>query len=94
MLHHLTVDLRRESFYSLKRQAAPGVDGGEHIGHNPRGEGLHSGADGRQPALGIASLKDKIVQQGEMAILNAIHEVDFTPTGFSRSAARIRRWTL
>ena len=27
MLHHLTVDLLRESFYSLKRKAAPGVDG-------------------------------------------------------------------
>ena len=26
-LHHLTVDLLRESFYSLKRKAAPGVDG-------------------------------------------------------------------
>ena len=25
--HHLTVDLLRESFYSLKRKAAPGVDG-------------------------------------------------------------------
>ena len=27
MLHHLTVDLPRESFYALKREAAPGVDG-------------------------------------------------------------------
>jgi group II intron reverse transcriptase/maturase len=27
LLHHLTVDLLRESFYSLKRRAAPGVDG-------------------------------------------------------------------
>ncbi len=27
MLHHLTVGLLRESFYSLKRKAAPGVDG-------------------------------------------------------------------
>ncbi|HEX8800462.1 MAG TPA: hypothetical protein VF772_17720 [Terriglobales bacterium] len=27
LLHHLTVDLLRESFYSLKREAAPGVDG-------------------------------------------------------------------
>lgn len=27
LLHHLTVDLLRESFYALKRQAAPGVDG-------------------------------------------------------------------
>ena len=27
LLHHLTVDLLRESFYSLKPKAAPGVDG-------------------------------------------------------------------
>jgi group II intron reverse transcriptase/maturase len=27
LLHHLTVDLLRESYYALKRQAAPGVDG-------------------------------------------------------------------
>jgi group II intron reverse transcriptase/maturase len=27
LLHHLTIDLLRESFYSLKRRAAPGVDG-------------------------------------------------------------------
>jgi len=27
LLHHLTVDLLRESFYSLKRKAAPGMDG-------------------------------------------------------------------
>jgi len=27
LLHHLTIDLLREGFYSLKRKAAPGVDG-------------------------------------------------------------------
>src|SRR5499426_151439 len=27
LLHHLTVDLLRESFYALKRKAAPGVGG-------------------------------------------------------------------
>lgn len=27
LLHHLTIDLLRESFYSLKKKAAPGVDG-------------------------------------------------------------------
>jgi RNA-directed DNA polymerase len=27
LLHHITVDLLRDSFYALKRQAAPGVDG-------------------------------------------------------------------
>jgi hypothetical protein len=27
LLHHVTIDLLRDSFYALKRQAAPGVDG-------------------------------------------------------------------
>jgi len=27
LLHHVTVDLLRDSFFALKRQAAPGVDG-------------------------------------------------------------------
>ena len=27
LLHHLTIELLRESFYSLKRKAAPGADG-------------------------------------------------------------------
>lgn len=27
MLHHVTIDLLRDSFYALKREAAPGVDG-------------------------------------------------------------------
>ncbi len=27
LLHHLTIDLLRESYYALKRKAAPGVDG-------------------------------------------------------------------
>ena len=27
LLHHLTVELLRESYYALKRNAAPGVDG-------------------------------------------------------------------
>src|SRR5262249_62092788 len=27
LLHHVTVDLLRDSFYALKRGAAPGVDG-------------------------------------------------------------------
>jgi RNA-directed DNA polymerase len=38
-------------------------------------------ADGRERPLGIASLEDKIVQQGVVTILNEIYEVDFK--GFS-----------
>jgi RNA-directed DNA polymerase len=37
--------------------------------------------DGRQRPIGIASLEDKIVQQGVVTILNQIYEVDFR--GFS-----------
>jgi hypothetical protein len=36
-LHHVTVDLLRESYYGLKRQAAPGVDG---VTWEEYGEGL------------------------------------------------------
>ncbi len=38
-------------------------------------------ADGRQRALGIAALEDKIVQRATVEVLNAIYEVDFL--GFS-----------
>jgi hypothetical protein len=27
LLHHVSIDLLRESYYSLKKKAAPGVDG-------------------------------------------------------------------
>lgn len=48
LLHHLTVDLLRESYESLKKQAAPGVDGVRWADY---GEGL----EGR-----LADLKDRI----------------------------------
>ena len=82
LLHHLSVDLLRESSYVLKRQAAPGVDGvswqGYDTGLEDRLIDLHSQpsrrvyipkADGRQRPLGIASLEDKIVQQAVVTIL-------------------------
>src|SRR5215472_19366701 len=37
LLHHLTVGLLRKSFYALKREAAPGVDGA------PRGRSTRPG---------------------------------------------------
>src|SRR6202171_1791649 len=40
LLHHLSVDLLRDSFYALKRQAAPGVDG-------VRWEEYEAGLEGR-----------------------------------------------
>jgi hypothetical protein len=46
LLHHLNVDLLRNSFYALKRQAAPGVDGVRwkeyEIGLEDRLADLHS----------------------------------------------------
>src|ERR1700730_11947367 len=103
LLHHLTVDLLRDSFYALKRSAAPGVDGVTwreyEAGLEDRIADLHNrvhrGAyraqpsrrvyipkpDGRQRALGVAALEDKIVQQAVVTILNAIYEEDFL--GFS-----------
>jgi hypothetical protein len=80
----VTVGLLRDSFYALKRQAAPGVDGAiytaeytvERIGRNP-----HAEDDGLQRPLGMAALEDKVVQQAVVTILNQIHKVDFK--GFS-----------
>jgi RNA-directed DNA polymerase len=46
LLHHMTIDLLRESFYALKRKAAPGVDGVTwyeyETGLEERLAGLHS----------------------------------------------------
>ena len=50
LLHHLKVDLLRDSFYALKRQAAPGVDGVTWKEYETRLEGrladLHSRVHG------------------------------------------------
>ena len=37
LLHHVTVDLLRDSYYALKRQAAPGVDGVTRTGRQRGG---------------------------------------------------------
>ncbi len=103
LLHHVTEGLLLESFLSLKRQAAPGVDGVTwreyEQGVEARIKDLHgrvhrgayraqpsrrtyiSKSDGRQRPLGIATLEDKVVQQGVVMVLNAIYEEDFM--GFS-----------
>src|SRR5215469_3057339 len=72
LLHHVTVSLLRDSFYALKRQAAPGVDGRIIDLHSRVHRGAYQAqpsrrvyipkADGRQRPLGIAALEDKIVQ--------------------------------
>jgi group II intron reverse transcriptase/maturase len=66
LLHHLTVGLLRESFYALKRKAAPGVDGttwqeyvtgleGRLIDLHSR---VHRGAFRAQPSRRVYILKD------------------------------------
>src|ERR1700720_1414092 len=92
LLHHLTVDVLRASFFGLKKSAAPGVDEmtwteyAEHLEQNLMD--LHARvrkyipkADGKQRPLGIAALEDKIVQAAVVAILTPIYEAEFL--GFS-----------
>src|ERR1700692_741560 len=103
LLHHVSADLLLDSYYALKRQAAPGVDGvtwqeyetGLASRVTDLHDRVHRGAyraqpsrrvyipksDGRQRPLGVAALKDKIVQQATVTILNQIYEEDFL--GFS-----------
>jgi RNA-directed DNA polymerase len=58
LLHHVSVDLLRDSYYALKRQAAPGVDGVTWQGYETGLEGrlidlhnrLHRGAYRAQPS--------------------------------------------
>jgi RNA-directed DNA polymerase len=61
LLHHLTIDLLRESYYALKRSAAPGVDGvnWREYGHNLEKrlttlhERVHWGTYRAQPSLRV-----------------------------------------
>jgi len=65
LLHHLTVGLLRESFYALKRKAAPGVDGVTWEEYEPELEGrmidlhsrIHRGAYRAQPSRRVYILK-------------------------------------
>ena len=103
LLHHITPQLLAQSFYALRKDAAPGVDAvtwqdyeeGLHERVQTLHRQIHVGgyratpsrrvlipkADGRQRALGIASLEDKVVQQAVATVLNMIYEEDFL--GFS-----------
>lgn len=59
LLHHVSIDLLRESYYSLKRKAAPGVDGMTWQEYGEGVEGrikdlhgrIHRGAYQAQPSL-------------------------------------------
>jgi RNA-directed DNA polymerase len=104
LMHHIyNIDTLKAAYYSLKRDAAPGVDKetwtsyGEALEANLQNlsEQLKRGAyrpkpvrrvyipkpDGRQRALGVTALEDKIVQKATVTVLNAIYEADFV--GFS-----------
>ncbi|HXZ17198.1 MAG TPA: group II intron reverse transcriptase/maturase [Roseiarcus sp.] len=103
LLHHINVDLLREAFFALKRDAAPGVDGVTWRAYEEDldlkltdlASRVHRGAyralpsrrtyipkaDGRQRALAVAALEDKIVQRATVEVLNCIFEEDFL--GFS-----------
>jgi retron-type reverse transcriptase len=53
-------------------------------------------ADGRQRALGIASLEDKIVQQAVVTVMSMIYEEDFLgfSYGFRPGRSQLpKRWT-
>ena len=63
LLHHLTINLLRDSFYELKRKAAPGVDGVTWQEHETGLEGrladlhsrVHRGAYRAQPSRRVYS---------------------------------------
>ena len=110
LLHHITPQLREQSFYALRKDAAPGVDAvtwrdyeeGLHARVQTLHRQIHVGgyratpsrrvlipkADGKQRALGIASLEDKVVQQAVATVLNMIYEEDFL--GFSYGLRQVR----
>jgi RNA-directed DNA polymerase len=50
--------------------------------------------DGRQRPLGIAALKDKIVQRAVVEVLNAIYETDFLGFSYGFRPPRLRRGRL
>lgn len=103
LMHHLTPELLKGSFYQLKRGAAKGIDGiswkdfQENLDKEIQQlhEALQCGhykplpsrrvfipkADGTSRPLSIQCIRDKVVQQAVVILLNQIYEVDFM--GFS-----------
>src|SRR5215510_12699895 len=82
LLHHLTVDVLRASFFGLKKFAAPGLEENLADLHSRVQTGAYRALpsrrtyipkpDGRQRPLGIAALEDKIVQA---AVVSTISDV-------------------
>jgi RNA-directed DNA polymerase len=74
LLHHVTIDLLRESFDALKKNAAPGGDG-------VTWREYETGLEGRLADLHDLVHRGTIVQHAVVTVLNEIYEVDFR--GFS-----------
>jgi RNA-directed DNA polymerase len=99
LLHHLTVDLLRESFYALKRKAAPGVDGMTwqeyETGLQGRLNDLHSrvhrGAYRAKPSRRVYIPKAD-GRQRPLGVA-ALEDKRASRTVFDRDAASIKRWT-
>jgi len=75
LLHHLTVDLLRDSFFALKRQASPGVDGVTwqeyEAGLEDRLVDLHNRV--HRGALSGAALKTSLYSEGRRAATSVGH---------------------
>src|SRR5437773_2349693 len=86
LLHHLTVNLLRDSYYVLKREAAPGVDGVRWAeyedGLEPRLKSLHERVHrGNYRAQASRRIYMQKPDGRQRPILNAIYEEDLR--GFS-----------
>ena len=98
LLQHVDEKLLLDSFYLLKKPAAPGVDrvtwSEYEQGVEDRIRELHDRVHLFALARGIAALEDKVVQQAVVMVLNQIYEgtspVSRMVSG--RGAARMTRW--
>jgi hypothetical protein len=79
LLHHLTIELLRESFYSLKRKAAPGVDGVTWQEYEPELEDrlvdLHS------PQPGISLWANILSEFQNVPTKSFLHVAEMGPLG-------------
>jgi len=90
LLHHITVDLLKQSYLALERDSAPGIDGvtwqayGENLEEKLTDlhDRIHKGSYRARPVRRTYIPKaDGFVQQAVATVLEAIYEEDFV--GFS-----------
>ena len=90
LLHHITVDLPKQSYLALERDSAPGIDGvtwqayGENLEEKLTDlhDRIHKGSYRARPVRRTYIPKaDGFVQQAVATVLEAIYEEDFV--GFS-----------